>query len=72
MPPSVLLSPFGSSELEYLLLNAVAQELVVEVGADAGLVDHKHLQCILHSVKGGGLPHVVDGEVLQLGGHVLH
>ena len=72
MLPSVIISPFGSSELEYLLLNAVSQELVVEVGADTGLVHRKHLQRILHPVEGGGLPHVVHSEVLQLRRHVLH
>ena len=37
--------------LEDLLVNFVPQQLVVQVGTDTGLINGKHLECVLHPVK---------------------
>ena len=63
--------PLWHGVLEDLLLHLVAQKFMVQVGADAGLVDCKHLESVLHSVKRGGLPHIVHSEVGGIRGDIL-
>ena len=63
--------PLGHGVLEDLLLHLVTQQLVVQVGTDTGLVDCKHLESVLHSVKRGGLPHIVHSEVGGIRGDIL-
>ena len=63
--------PLGHGVLEDLLLHLVTQQLVVQVGTDTGLIDCKHLESVLHSVKRGGLPHIVHSEVGGIRGDIL-
>ena len=47
-----------------LVVNVVAEQLVIEIDGNGFLIDGKHLHGVLHPVKGGGLPDKVDHKVV--------
>ncbi len=48
-----------------LLFDGVAEEAVVDVPGDGGVVDGEGLERILHAVEGGGFPNVLDDVVVR-------